>query len=120
MLDLAQPVEGKKFRAFSRLDAARAACPPGKTQREHPCSSGEWTAKAAIARRWPTNICELEAPASPILLPPGIVDYVIGHEFAHVHVPDHSQKFWGRVERVMPDYQECRRRLGENGARYDC
>lgn len=55
-----------------------------------------------------------------ILLPPRIIDYVIVHEFAHVHEPNHGPEFWRRVEMVMPDYEKRKRWLAENGARFDC
>ncbi|MGM0557094.1 MAG: M48 family metallopeptidase [Myxococcota bacterium] len=53
-----------------------------------------------------------------ILLPPRIIDYVIVHELAHVDEPNHDEAFWKTVERAMPDYQERKRWLAENGARY--
>jgi hypothetical protein len=48
-----------------------------------------------------------------ILLPPGIVDYVLVHELVHLHEPHHTPKFWQRVERVMPDYAARKRWLAE-------
>ena len=49
-----------------------------------------------------------------IIAPHRIVDYVVVHELCHMHQHNHSRKFWECVERVMPDYQECRRWLKEN------
>lgn len=38
--------------------------------------------------------------------PPQVMDYVIIHELAHVGMFNHSRKFWDRVRRAMPDYEE--------------
>lgn len=48
-------------------------------------------------------------------LPPELVDYVLVHELAHHHHPDHSQDFWRTVERALPDYQARRDRLRRVG-----
>jgi predicted metal-dependent hydrolase len=50
-----------------------------------------------------------------ILLPAGIVDYVIVHELAHLIEPNHTPEFWRRVERAMPDYEARRQWLAERG-----
>ena len=49
-----------------------------------------------------------------IQAPLEIVDYVIVHEFVHLRQPDHSQKFWTKVETLMPDYDLRRKWLREN------
>lgn len=54
-----------------------------------------------------------------ILLPPRIVDYVIVHELVHLIEPHHNVTFWQRVLRVLPDYEERRRWLAEEGGRFD-
>jgi predicted metal-dependent hydrolase len=43
-----------------------------------------------------------------IQAPPEIVDYVVVHELVHISQPDHSKKFWTKVQQILPDY-ECRR-----------
>jgi predicted metal-dependent hydrolase len=48
-------------------------------------------------------------------LPPEFVDYVLVHELAHHHQPDHGQDFWRTVERALPDYQARRDRLRRIG-----
>ena len=49
-----------------------------------------------------------------IQAPLGIVDYVIVHELVHLRQPDHSRKFWAKVEELMPDYKQRREWLREN------
>jgi len=51
-----------------------------------------------------------------ILLPPGVVDYLIVHELAHLRDRNHTPAFWRRVERTMPDYARRRAWLAERGA----
>jgi predicted metal-dependent hydrolase len=50
-----------------------------------------------------------------IAQPPELVDYVVVHELAHLHEPNHGAAFWRRVEDVMPDCKERRRRLRAHG-----
>jgi hypothetical protein len=40
---------------------------------------------------------------------------VVVHELVHLHESDHSPAFWQRLERVMPDYEQRKRWLAENG-----
>ncbi|AWZ07110.1 MULTISPECIES: SprT family zinc-dependent metalloprotease [unclassified Streptomyces] len=49
-------------------------------------------------------------------LPTPLVDYVLVHELAHVHEPNHSPDFWRMVDRALPDYESRRARLEEWGA----
>ena len=50
-----------------------------------------------------------------ILLPVRIAEYVVVHEMAHLHEPNHTPAFWLRVERAMPDYIQRRTWLAEHG-----
>jgi len=49
-------------------------------------------------------------------LPPSLIDYIIVHELAHVHEPNHTAAFWERVERAMPDYEARMVQLAERGS----
>jgi predicted metal-dependent hydrolase len=53
-----------------------------------------------------------------IRLPQSLVEYVVVHELVHLIEPRHDNAFWNRLERVMPDYRERKRRLSTEGARY--
>ena len=52
------------------------------------------------------------------LLPRRLIDYVVVHELAHLHEPRHSQAFWRRVERAMPDYRKRKEELAREGSSY--
>lgn len=41
------------------------------------------------------------------------LEYVILHELCHFACPDHSPRFWKRVEEYMPDYKGKRKKLRE-------
>ena len=50
------------------------------------------------------------------LVPPAVLDYVVVHELCHRLEMNHSPRFWQEVGRVMPDYEEHKKWLRENGA----
>lgn len=52
-----------------------------------------------------------------MMVPNRMVDYVVMHELCHLIRHDHSPEFWNELGRVMPDYQQCRDWLRENGER---
>ncbi len=49
-----------------------------------------------------------------ILSPLEVVDYVIVHELCHLFEPNHSKKFWLRVEKYMPDYKKRKEWLNDH------
>lgn len=49
-----------------------------------------------------------------IQAPPEIVDYVVVHELVHIDQPDHSKKFWAKVRKIMPDYEQRRNWLKDH------
>lgn len=51
-----------------------------------------------------------------IQLPPTLVDYVIVHELAHIHEPNHNHDFWIRVERALPKFQAAKADLARLGS----
>jgi predicted metal-dependent hydrolase len=50
-----------------------------------------------------------------VLAPFDVLDYVVVHELCHLHVPDHSARFWRLVERQRPAWREQRDWLREHG-----
>lgn len=50
-----------------------------------------------------------------MLLPARIAEYVVVHELVHLHEPNHSEAFWLRLERAMPDYENRKQWLAEHG-----
>jgi predicted metal-dependent hydrolase len=53
-----------------------------------------------------------------IRLPPTLIEYIAAHELVHLLERRHNDQFWGRLERVLPDYRERKRLLAEWGSRY--
>lgn len=49
-----------------------------------------------------------------VMTPIKVIDYVIIHELCHLTYPNHSSRFWKRVEKFMPDYREQKRWLKLN------
>ncbi len=48
--------------------------------------------------------------------PLATIDYVVAHELAHLReMNPHSARFWSVVRSVVPDYEEARARLRQEG-----
>lgn len=52
-----------------------------------------------------------------MMAPPGIVEYVVIHELAHLREPDHSDSFWELVAKHDPEYRKHARWLEKNSTR---
>jgi predicted metal-dependent hydrolase len=50
-----------------------------------------------------------------VMAPLEVIDYVVAHELVHLHVKDHSSKFWKAVGLIYPEYKKQRKWLRENG-----
>lgn len=49
-----------------------------------------------------------------VMAPLDVIDYLVVHELVHGEHPNHSRSFWGRVEKILPDYKIPRRWLKNN------
>lgn len=49
-----------------------------------------------------------------VMAPHRIVDYVVVHELCHLLEHNHSPDYWRHVERIVPDFKECREWLRRN------
>lgn len=58
---------------------------------------------------------EITISSRLLLAPLDVIDYVLIHEIAHLIERNHSKRFWGLVERAVPDYKEKRKWLRKNG-----
>lgn len=52
-----------------------------------------------------------------IMAPPGVIDYIIVHELAHLTEQNHGPEFWETVAEHVPDYQAKAEWLTENSSR---
>lgn len=50
--------------------------------------------------------------------PPEVIDSVVVHELCHRKHMNHSPQFYAEIDRVFPNYKQCRQWLKENGGRY--
>ncbi|MDP1854130.1 MAG: SprT family zinc-dependent metalloprotease [Candidatus Omnitrophota bacterium] len=49
-----------------------------------------------------------------IMSPLYVIDYVVVHELIHLEEHNHSQRFWQKVKRIFPGYQQAKEWLKEN------
>ena len=98
--------EQKLQEKVTRYAPMVGAHPAGVGVRSFKSRWGSCTAKGAVEFNWQI-----------MMAPTRMVDYVVVHELCHLIRHDHSQAFWREVERVMPDYQQCRDWLRANAAK---
>ena len=53
------------------------------------------------------------------MAPLRIIDYIVVHELAHLKHKNHTDAFWGEVDKVMQDYRERKEWLKQYGAGMD-
>ncbi len=51
-----------------------------------------------------------------LMAPAEVLRYVVIHELTHLEQPNHSQKFWARVEKRCPHYRKHEQWLKQHGA----
>ena len=54
-----------------------------------------------------------------MMAPLTVIDYIVVHELAHLIHPNHTAAFWNEVDKVLPDFQERKSWLMDNGAGMD-
>jgi len=52
-----------------------------------------------------------------IFAPYEVLEYVVGHEVAHIKHHNHSAAFWATVGEICPDYEKCRHWLKIYGSK---
>lgn len=52
-----------------------------------------------------------------VLAPPGVLEYVVAHELAHLFYRNHGPRFWAKVAECMADFKEHDRWLNHSGMR---
>jgi predicted metal-dependent hydrolase len=72
-------------------------------------AAGRWGSCTPSARR-------IRYSWRVICAPPFVADYLTAHECAHLVEPNHSQRFWDQVARLVGDAGPARAWLKENGA----
>ena len=50
-----------------------------------------------------------------VMLQPELAEYVVVHELAHLKISSHSAEYWTLISSLLPDAQQRRRRLREEG-----
>ena len=53
------------------------------------------------------------------MLPQEMIRYLVAHELVHLRERYHTDAFWSRLARVVPDYEARRQWLAEEGGAYD-
>lgn len=54
-----------------------------------------------------------------VMAKPGLIDYVVAHELAHLRFRPHSSDYWAVVSQVVRDYRLRRAELAEAGSSLD-
>jgi len=54
-----------------------------------------------------------------VMSPSPVLDYIVVHEMCHMIYKNHSNEFWQLVRRVLPDYEQRKNWLRDNGIKYD-
>ncbi len=49
-----------------------------------------------------------------VMAPLAVIDYLVVHELVHSEQPNHSKKFWRRVEEILPEYRSSKKWLKNN------
>ncbi|MCT7378517.1 M48 family metallopeptidase [Chelativorans salis] len=50
-----------------------------------------------------------------MMAPPGVIDYLVAHEVAHLKEMNHGSRFWKLCKELCPDTERCKAWLKRNG-----
>lgn len=50
-----------------------------------------------------------------VMLPKGLIDYVIVHELVHLLELNHSPNFWAKISQILPDFKARRKEIKQYG-----
>ncbi len=53
------------------------------------------------------------------MAPVSQLNYVVAHELVHIKHKDHSSKFWKTLKSIMPDYEDRKEKLKQDGWQYE-
>jgi hypothetical protein len=53
------------------------------------------------------------------MLPQRMIRYIVAHELVHLRERAHTAEFWARLRRIIPEYEELRQWLADEGGTYD-
>jgi predicted metal-dependent hydrolase len=53
------------------------------------------------------------------MLPVKVLKYLVIHELVHIEIHNHSPKFYAKLKKFAPNYEDMENWLKENGARYN-
>lgn len=51
-----------------------------------------------------------------LMAPRTVLDYIVAHEVVHLVHPNHTEAFWGTLDRILPDYHDRKEWLRQKGA----
>ena len=120
--ELARGLDGEARAAFVRWYTERARARLDARVAHYAPLVGATPAGVVVrdlgTRRW--GVCDARTRLVSfhwelVLQPPEVIDYVVVHELAHLHEPNHGPQFWRRVTVVMPDWKRRRSVLSKRG-----
>ncbi len=88
-----------------------------------PQKTSEWAFKSGLkyksikiqvsTTRWGScsSVNNINLSLFLLLLPEHLIDYVIVHELCHTVEHNHSERFWSKVEQILPDHKALRNEL---------
>ncbi len=91
--------------AVDRYAAALGKAPTRLTLRDTRSRWGSCSSRGELMFSWRL-----------VMAPAEVLDYVAAHEVAHLAHMDHSDRFWGQVKALLPDYAPRRAWLKREGA----